>query len=495
MGEIAKVMLVVGRGPEAESLMSDSPILSTGMGSGMDNSQFADRTEKLAAIYYLADRHGDVLKLLEQSPYWRAGDLSGLEGASHFGVPVLMAAAKALAVAGKKEEALRVVNRLLETAGGYDPGYALFLEIGGEGREARLDELARRDRFQERPLIWKAKLQLDAGRIDEAEKTVRAAIAIDPSDGEEGKGDRMRAYAVLGDILDKKGDAAQAKIMRGAVEAIRLSENADDWWQAGLLRHAVKMYEEALGHFADAYCIQSRLALRYSELGDMAKAEQHYQRAFELMPESFGRIESHCFGCEGAFSGEQAQNIAERVFTKLAAVPDARPQVFYLLGYLRAQQNRPIEAAEQFRKAVQLDPDYFNAWVHLRQSTEQGDPAGKDTEAATLALLRLDPSLEHHTADFNGVRNLRSLWDSILAAEKALPVVESGPILPLPQAALEVERHRQAMKDAGQGAVIDRYGDVNGDWRKQQKNLRNAFASIRMLSNVSNYLDQMNRRR
>ena len=52
--------------------------------------------------------------------------------------------------------------------------------------------------------------------------------------------------------------------------------------------------------FADAYCIQSRLALRYSELGDYVKAEQHYQRAFELMPDSFGRIESHCFGCEGA---------------------------------------------------------------------------------------------------------------------------------------------------------------------------------------------------
>ncbi|HSI11635.1 MAG TPA: hypothetical protein VK961_06305, partial [Chthoniobacter sp.] len=271
---VLQLLLTLGRGPEAEKLESDFPAA----GNPGNNSLFNDRTEKLAIIYHSAGRHADVLQLLEQSPYWSVSDLSGLSASETARIPLLFAAAKALAVAGRKEEARRVVNRLLERQGGYDPAYALLLELGGDGLEARLDALALRDRFQERPLIWKAKLQSDAGRLDEAEKTVRAAIAIDPSDGEEGKGDRMRAYAVLGDVLEKKGDAAQAKIMRGAVEAIRLSEDADDWWQAGLLRRAVKMYEEALGHFADAYCIQSRLALRYSELGDMAKAEEHYQR-------------------------------------------------------------------------------------------------------------------------------------------------------------------------------------------------------------------------
>ena len=35
---------------------------------------------------------------------------------------------------------------------------------------------------------------------------------------------------------------------------------------------------KALGHFADAYCIQSRLALRYADLGNFTKAEEHYRR-------------------------------------------------------------------------------------------------------------------------------------------------------------------------------------------------------------------------
>ncbi|MEI9895321.1 MAG: tetratricopeptide repeat protein [Chthoniobacter sp.] len=421
---VLEFLIRIGRGAEAEKLVSESPL----MNGENEQEQLGNVTEQLAAIYHLAGREGDVLKIIEQSPYWNVVDLSDLRGSEKLNVPILYMAAKALATAGRKEEARRIVNRLVEIQSGYDPGYALLLELGGDGVEKRLDELAQRDRFQERPLIWKAKLQGDAGRLEEAEKSARAAIAIDPSDGEEGKGDRMRAYAVLGDILEKKGDAAQAKIIRGAVEAIRLSENADDWWEAGLLRRAVKMYEEALEHFADAYCIQSRLALRYSELGDLARAEQHYQRAFELMPESFGRIESHCFGCEGAFASERAQNVAERVFTQLAASPAARPQVFYLLGYLRQEQGRAAEAAAEFSKAVKLDPDYFNAWEHLTEVGGEGILPAAEMDAATLAMLRLDPTMIHHSGTLGGVRDLRVYWDAILAAEKAQPKLERGPL-------------------------------------------------------------------
>ena len=322
-------------------------------------------------------------------------DVAGFTSGETFGTPMLYVAARALLKTGHTEPARRAIQRLIESQAGYDPAYELFLEMGGPDLEAQLDTLSKRDRFEERPLIWKAKLQLDAGRVEEAETTVRKAIAIDPSDGEEGKGDRMRAYAVLADVLDKKGDPEQAKIMRGAVMAIRLSEHADDWWTAGLLTRAVKMYEKALGHFADAYCIQSRLALRYTELRDFEKAEQHYVRAFELMPSSFGRIESHCFGCEGAFKGEQAQGIAERVFTRLAEKMTDKPQVFYLLGYLRQEQGKKAEAAEQFRKAVKLDPDYFNAWSHLLEVSADAALPQAEIDSAILAMLRLDPASRH----------------------------------------------------------------------------------------------------
>lgn len=181
------------------------------------------------------------------------------------------------------------------------------------------------------------------------------------------------------------------------MQAIRLSEEANDWWEAGLLSRAVKRYEAALGHFADAYCVQSRLALRYAELGQHAKAEAHYQRAFELMPESFGRVESHCFGCEGAFSGERAQGVAERVFTGLAQTMPDKPQVFYLLGYLREEQENYSEAARHYRQAVTLDPDYLNAWHKLLGLAQRMALPRAERESAALAVLRLDPLGRHES--------------------------------------------------------------------------------------------------
>ena len=446
--QIARFLVSQQRYVEAESFLGEQ------MKNHLnDANQLKDLFKMLAVIYDRAGRSADVMLLLDSARQWGTIDVASFTDET-FGTPMLYVSARALLKTGHVEPAKRAVERLLEIQGGYDPAYELLLEMGRPDLEAHLETLSKRDRFEERPLIWKAKLQLGAGRVDDAEATVRKAIAIDPSDGEEGKGDRMRAYAVLADVLEKKGDLDQAKIMRGAVEAIRLSEDADDWWTAGLLTRSVRMYEKALGHFADAYCIQSRLALRYTELRDFAKAEQHYVRAFELMPSSFGRIESHCFGCEGAFRGEQAQGIAERVFTQLAEKMPDKPQVFYLLGYLRQEQGKMAEAAEEFRKAVQLDPDYFNAWNHLLEVSASAALPQTEIDSAILALLRLDPASRHATSNSEKIGNLRAYWNAILAAEKTRPPTSTGPIYALAASKMAIENRVRAAKDAGdvQGA-------------------------------------------
>jgi tetratricopeptide (TPR) repeat protein len=493
MEKVAKFLVEQGHGAAAEALASEelarvSKAPMSPQQSYQRGSTQAELLRLLTAIYHRSDRPADVLRLLDAAPWWQAADLAQLVYQSELEVPLGFAGAKALAAAGKKDEARSVVRRVIEHQPGYDPAYRLLLELGGDDLEAWLDTVAQRDRFEERPLIWKARLQLDAGRIDAAEKSVRAAIAIDPSDGEQGKDERMRAYAVLGDILEKKGDAAQAKIMRGAVAAIRLSEKADDWWSAGLLTRAVKMYEEALGHFADAYCIQSRLALRYSELGDYARAEQHYVRAYELMPESFGRIESHCFGCERAFSGERAQGIAERVFTQLATKLPDKAQVFYLLGYLRQEQERPVEAATAFRQAVKLDPDYFNAWEKLHELRDEGVLSAQEIDVAAFAQLRLDPARRHGSISFEGVRDLRGLWNAVLAAETAQPPIASAPLYPLAAAKAERDRRAQAARTArGEEGANDVEDDAMAAGRDRET-LRAQFIRHPLLENVAYFL-------
>ncbi|TLD72736.1 tetratricopeptide repeat protein [Phragmitibacter flavus] len=483
---LLQLMVENGKGVEAEKLVLEflTGQIKSQKEHGdpyLSNGPYA--LNALAYVYHQAGRHEDVLTLLDEAPWWGAPDLAYTSSSSMGKTSLHAMAAEALLKAGKKDQANKIVSHMLRTSPGDDDAYQLLIDIGGDGVMQQLDEVMKVDAFQERPLIWKAKLQLEAGQVDEAEKSVRAAIAIDPSDGEQGKGDRMRAYAVLGDILEKKGDAEQAGIMRGAVAAIRLSEDADDWWNAGLLTRAVKMYESALHLFADAYCIQSRLALRYSELGEFDKAELHYRRAYELMPDSFGRIESHCFGCEGAFRGERAQNVADKVFTKLAAEKPDKAQVFYLLGYLRQAQGRHEEAADQYRKAVELDPDYFNAYKKLAELTEEIHLPDVERDTVALAMFRLDPYGKHGAAALSKMSDLKRLWDTILASRDKFPTTATKSVYRL-------EASREALQQRQQGMDVDEQYASRGNPRAA---LLQQFSSHPLISYVASLLEGLQR--
>jgi tetratricopeptide (TPR) repeat protein len=151
------------------------------------------------------------------------------------------------------------------------------------------------------------------------------------------------------------------------------------------------------------------------------------------MPDSFGRIESHCFGCEGIFNSATSQNVAERIFTRLAKERPESPQVFYLLGYLRQNQKRPEEAAAAFRRAVELDPDYVNAWKKLSELAEHSAELTKERDEAALALFRLT----REEQAIRRVSDLPRLWDAILQAEENMPTPLKGPVYRLPAAGKE----------------------------------------------------------
>lgn len=469
---LAHLLMELNRPGEAESVLVDA-LIQTGkvmpgvrrnyMGPGAGQSGLP-LLSALAALYQAAGRPQDVLILLDQNPGWGIKDIaksrdSRFSYSNHGHIdgsetpPILLTAASALSATGREAEARKLINALLDQNPGLDSAYELLLKLAGNNIPARLDELFARDRFEERPLIWKAHWLRLNNRLPEAETVARQAVAIDPADGEQGPGDRLRAYAVLADIREARGDATEARFLRGAVGAIRLSETADQVLRSGLLKRALQMYRDSLKQFADAYCIQSRLAIQLSEMGLHAEAEEHYRRAYELMPESFGRVESHCFGCERAFDGERAQGVAEKVFTQLAVKTPNKPQVHYLLGYLRAEQGRYAEAVKLFQKAVELDPEYLNAWKKIEENSRHAFLPMKERNRVTLNIFRLDPLGRHSGADLAGVNDLRTLWDiAKSAAAQEPPKIDSLYPLAASKAALEqqeADRAKQTGNDFG----------------------------------------------
>jgi tetratricopeptide (TPR) repeat protein len=335
----------------------------------------------------------------------------------------------------------------------------LLLSLDDENVPAELDALFARDQFEERPLIWKAHWLRTHQHLAEAEQAARQAITIDPTDGEEGPGDRIRAYVELAEIRAARGDTNEAATLRGVVQSVHQAELADQFHAAGLLKRAVAMYQDSLNRFADAYCIHARLAVQLSDMGLHQQAEEHYRRAYELMPDQFGRMESYCFGCERAFDGERAQGIAEKVFTELAQKTPNKPQVHYLLGYLREDEGRYPEALTNYHAAVRLDPDYLNAWVKIEGISSHVFQPAPERDAVVFNLLRLDPLGRHTHPSFENVSDLAALWSNVAIAAGKRPAKPES-LYPLPASKAQVE------KQAAQASEQDR--DMEYRFRSQE---------------------------
>lgn len=464
---IAEQLTAADRLGEAEAMLADELARVVAQADPNAMGRWSGTTPAsllrlLARVYWRAGRFQDVVALLDDAPWWGAKDLMQLQDDSRMdtsreteSLPAI--AADALAKIGRRDEARRLARALLDQKPGLDAAYAVLADVDGAQAIAYFDERFARDQFEERPLIWKGETLRRAGRLEEAEQSVRQAIAIDPSDGEQGHGDRMRAYAVLAEIRAARGDAKEAELFRNVVQAIRTAERADDLYNGGLRQRGIDLYNQSLKFFADAYCIQSRLAVQLASLGRHAEAAEHYRRAYELMPDSFGRMESHCFGCEHVFDGLPAENLAEQVFTKLAAERPKDPRVRYLLGYLREQEARYDEALAEYQAAVRIDADYLNAWMKIHSLSYIIHVPAEMCDEAAVSLYRLRPNIHGWGSPLSDMHDLRRLWTAATQIRPA-PIEIFDSLYPLSASNSQLEKLEAAQKQAGRRPGLDEDG-------------------------------------
>jgi tetratricopeptide (TPR) repeat protein len=126
-------------------------------------------------------------------------------------------------------------------------------------------------------------------------------------------------------------------------------------------------------------------------------------------------------------------------------MPD-KPQVHYLLGYLRSEEGRYREALPEFQKAVQLDPDYLNAWKEIGETGEEMRlPTALRSEVA-INEVRLDPLQRHAEVQAADVTDLAGLWNAV-AAGSALAPPPQEPLLPLTASAAMLKNQNSDLAD------------------------------------------------
>ncbi|MES2924295.1 MAG: tetratricopeptide repeat protein [Verrucomicrobiota bacterium] len=311
--------------------------------------------------------------------------------------------------AGEKENARATLAYLLALDMGNDTLYRLAIEYFPEQAGAMFEALRPYNSYQERPLIWLAELALGRKDLVKAQELIDQAIALDPSDGDQGKFTRMQVYDVLSRILRAKGETEKADFFNEVMVSIRQGEEADDYLHAGLTQEAILSYQEALGHFQDAYCLQSRLAKTLLKAGKDEEAMKHFEKAFELMPVSFGPVESHCFGCEKIFEDPRVKEIAAKTFKRVIESTPENPRTFYLLGLVLEEMNLQDEAVAAMKKALELDPKYYNCANRLLTLLNRDPATAKDAAIVQKQLAGMAP-YEDLQQVYQSRTDLRQLW-------------------------------------------------------------------------------------
>jgi len=438
---------------------------NNGVAAGQDIDEFL---EKLVAVYFEAGRFEDVAALVDECPWWNCADIRDLRSWSDGRATSCLVAA-AFAKLGRKDDALRVLKSSLLMGKGLDADYSLLCELEGQEAIPFLDGLVKIDRFETRPLIWKAVLFEKAGRLEEAEALAKSAISIDPTDGKSMAGSRLKAYETLAEILRKLGKDKDAELFERIVRSVRIAEAGDKLECAGLLSRSLKLYREANLMFSDAYCIHWRLAKRLLDAGDAPGAMEHFKTAFELMPGQFGRVASFCFGCEGAFDVPSSRSAAEEVLSSLEKAKPESPQIRFLLGELRESQLRWAEAAAEYSKAAELDPDYLDAWSKLYSIRNEASLSQAERDRVLIRLLSLDPAMRHCYPDFRARFDWKGAVSTLEKARAGFPQIQRS-CYPLKAAAQRLQSKRQVFWEApcfekdilkGPGSILSSSRDLS----------------------------------
>jgi len=210
-------------------------------------------------------------------------------------------------------------------------------------------------------------LQHGAGRTEEAERTLRRALALEPASYD--------AMIVLLSLLESMGRAAEAvPLLRRAVEANPDSAAHHQW--LGRIAESGGRLDEAAGHYQRAtraaphlFEPEWNLGRIYARTDRRQEAERIFRTTTERFPDeprgpfSLGvllEISGDLDGAQGALLAAERRGMREA-------------ELYRRLGRVAAAQGRKEEARDQYRTALTINPDHPAARRELEALVEGAD--------------------------------------------------------------------------------------------------------------------------
>jgi Flp pilus assembly protein TadD len=201
--------------------------------------------------------------------------------------------------------------------------------------------------------------QMEAGRIPQAEATLRQVVALAPNDA--------GAWGMLGQVLWQEGRNAEAKPavergiaadaevpeLHGTLGALLLSE--------GDSAAAEKEFREGLRIQPNSAPLQANLGSLLASRGETAEARYHFERSVKLKPDfaearlNFARL---------LISLNEPDEAAKQLQASVEANSRV-PAAHEMWGSLLATKGDLTGAIRELQAAVQLQPDFWRAQFEL----------------------------------------------------------------------------------------------------------------------------------
>ncbi len=180
--------------------------------------------------------------------------------------------------------------------------------------------------------------------------------------------DTAETYLTLGNLFRAKGDMERAiQVHRSLIHRSGIDPSlkiqaqfnlALDFRKAGFIERAIAAFEEVLAKRADHLLTLEALVELYEEARDWTKAMAVQEKIVKQRKEDFRNIIAHHLTESGKqLEAEEKTNAAIKSYRKAISKDPNCLDAYLHLGDLLLDQGKPERAIEQWRKALEIQPE------------------------------------------------------------------------------------------------------------------------------------------
>jgi len=187
----------------------------------------------------------------------------------------------------------------------------------------------------------------------------------------------------------------------------------------GKVEQAIRSLKTAIKHNPNLQTANTKLAELLALVGRGIEADEIFQNSLDKNPERGELVQAMELNQNGDPAG------AERIYEGILRRDPNNVDALRLMGVLYAKAEKYNDAEAYFRRAVEIAPDYWTAWINLGSALNEQQKFDK-AEAAYKRALEIKPG-SVHTLEQLGANALNEgrLEDSISWLRRALALDEN----------------------------------------------------------------------